>query len=45
MEEVSREVEDPGTHEVRTETELAGTNIFQIKFCISYWFLYILSMR
>ena len=29
MEEVSREVEDPDTHEVRIETELVGTNRFQ----------------
>lgn len=29
MEEVSKEVEDPDTHEVRTETELVGTGKFQ----------------
>lgn len=29
MEAVSREVEDPDTHEVRTETELVGTGKFQ----------------
>lgn len=29
MEEVPREVEDPDTHEVRTETELVGTGKFQ----------------
>ena len=28
MEEVSREIEDPDTHEVRTETELIGTGKF-----------------
>ncbi len=28
MEEVSKEVEDPDTHEVRTETELVGTGTF-----------------
>lgn len=28
-EEVSKEVEDPDTHEVRTETELVGTGKFQ----------------
>lgn len=33
MEEVSKEVEDPDTHEVRTETELVGTGKFQtVKF-------------
>lgn len=30
MEEVSKEVEDPNTHEVRTETELIGTGKFSI---------------
>lgn len=30
MEEVSKEVEDPDTHEVRTETELIGTGKFSI---------------
>lgn len=30
MEEVSKEVEDPDTHEVRTETELVGTNKFKV---------------
>lgn len=29
MEEVSKEVEDPDTHEVRTETESVGTGKFQ----------------
>ena len=29
MEEISKEVEDPDTHEVRTETELVGTGKFQ----------------
>lgn len=29
MEEIPREVEDPDTHEVRTETELVGTGKFQ----------------
>lgn len=29
MEEVPKEVEDPDTHEVRTETELVGTGKFQ----------------
>lgn len=29
MEEVPKEVEDPETHEVRTEIELVGTNKFQ----------------
>lgn len=29
MEEVSKEVEDPDTHEVRTETELVGTGKFR----------------
>lgn len=29
FEEVSKEVEDPDTHEVRTETELVGTGKFQ----------------
>lgn len=29
MEEVAKEIEDPDTHEVRTETELVGTNKFQ----------------
>ena len=28
MEEVSKEIEDPDTHEVRTETELIGTGKF-----------------
>lgn len=28
MEEMSKEVEDPDTHEVRTETELVGTGTF-----------------
>ncbi len=28
MKEVSKEIEDPDTHEVRTETELVGTNQF-----------------
>lgn len=33
MEEVSKEVEDPDTHEIRTETELVGTGKFQtVKF-------------
>lgn len=33
MEEVSKEVEDLDTHEVRTETELVGTGKFQtVKF-------------
>ena len=32
-EEVSKEVEDPDTHEVRTETELVGTGKFStVKF-------------
>lgn len=29
MEEIPKEVEDPDTHEVRTETELVGTGKFQ----------------
>lgn len=29
IQEVPKEVEDPETHEVRTETELVGTNKFQ----------------
>lgn len=29
MEEISKEIEDPDTHEVRTETELVGTGKFQ----------------
>ena len=29
MEEVSKEVEDPDTHEIRTETESVGTGKFQ----------------
>lgn len=29
MEELSKEVEDPDTHEVRTETELVGTGKFE----------------
>lgn len=29
MEEISKEVEDPDTHEVRTETELVGTGKFE----------------
>ncbi len=29
MEEISKEVEDSDTHEVRTETELVGTGKFQ----------------
>ena len=29
LEEVPKEVEDPDTHEVRTETELVGTGKFQ----------------
>ena len=29
MEEISKEVEDPDTYEVRTETELVNTNRFQ----------------
>ena len=29
MEEVSKEVEDPDTHEIRTETEFVGTGKFQ----------------
>ena len=29
MEEVSKEVEDPDTHEIRTETESVGTGRFQ----------------
>ena len=29
MEEISKEVEDPSTHEVRTETELVGSGKFQ----------------
>ena len=29
MEEVPKDVEDPDTHEVRTETELVGTGKFQ----------------
>lgn len=29
MEEISKEVEDPDTNEVRTETELVGTGKFQ----------------
>lgn len=29
MEEVSKEVEDPDTHEVRTETELVGTGKYR----------------
>lgn len=29
MEEVPKEVEDPDTHEVRTETELVGTGKFE----------------
>lgn len=29
MEEISKEVEDPDTHEVRTEIELVGTGKFQ----------------
>lgn len=29
MEEVSNEVEDPDTHEVRTETKLVGTGKYQ----------------
>lgn len=33
MEEVSKEVEDPDTHEVRTETELVGSGKYQtVKF-------------
>lgn len=30
MEEVPKEVEDPDTHEVRTETELVGTGKFSV---------------
>lgn len=30
MEEISKEVEDPDTHEVRTETELVGTGKFSV---------------
>lgn len=30
MEEMSKEIEDPDTHEVRTETELVGTGKFSI---------------
>lgn len=30
MEEVPKEVEDPETHEVRTETELVGTGKYQV---------------
>lgn len=29
MEEIPTEIEDPDTHEVRTETKLVGTNKFQ----------------
>lgn len=29
MDEISKEVEDPSTHEVRTETELVGSGKFQ----------------
>ena len=29
MEEVSKEIEDPDTHEIRTETESVGTGKFQ----------------
>lgn len=29
MEEIPKEVEDPDTHEVRTETELVGTGKYQ----------------
>ena len=36
MEEVSKEVEDPDTHEVRTETELIGTGKFEtVRYCES----------
>jgi len=30
MKEISKEVEDPDTHEVRTETELVGTGQFAV---------------
>jgi len=30
MKEISKEVEDPDTHEVRTETELVGTGQFSV---------------
>lgn len=29
MDEISKEIEDPSTHEVRTETELVGSGKFQ----------------
>ena len=30
MEEISKEIEDPVTHEIRTETELVGTGKFSV---------------
>ena len=34
MEETQKEIEDPDTHEVRTETELVSTGKFQtVKYC------------
>lgn len=31
MEEISKEIEDPVTHEIRTETELVGTGKFSVE--------------